>query len=81
METVKTLDRHLYAGAEIQEVYNEITKTSTKDFLAFDKVSCFFTFDVCIPLRYRKFPVANSFITANLLAVLLKKVPSNFNTG
>ena len=38
METVKTLDRHLYAGAEIQEVYNEITKTSTKDFLAFDKV-------------------------------------------
>ena len=42
METVKTLDRHLYAGAEIQEVYNEITKTSTKDFLAFDKVSCFY---------------------------------------
>ena len=38
METVKTLDHHLYAGVEIQEVYNEITKTTTKDFLEFDKV-------------------------------------------
>ena len=43
METVKTLDLHLYAGAEIQEVYNEITKTSTKDFLAFDMVCIIFT--------------------------------------
>lgn len=35
-ETVKSLDHHLYAGAEIQEVYDEITKTFTKDFLDFD---------------------------------------------
>ena len=38
METVNTLDNHLFAGAEIKEVYNRITKTSTKDFLTFDKV-------------------------------------------
>ena len=38
IDTVNTLDHHLYAGKEIEDVYKEITKTFTKDFLLFDQV-------------------------------------------
>jgi len=53
METINDLDHHLYAGLEIQEVYNEITKSSTKDFLAFDLDDCV---EKC-PEKCRNLPV------------------------
>jgi len=39
-EEAKELDAHLFAGVEIQDVYDEITKTISKDHLEFDKDDC-----------------------------------------
>ena len=35
---MKKLDQHLFAAEEIQDVYDEITKTMSQDHLQFDKV-------------------------------------------
>ena len=37
-DEAQDLDKHLFAGEEIQEVYDEITKTVTNEHLDFDKV-------------------------------------------
>ena len=47
--TVKWLDRNLYIGDEIREVYEEIMKTVGTNHLLFDKVSFVSVWDyVCV---------------------------------
>ena len=51
--TVKWLDRNLYIGDEIREVYEEIMKTVGTNHLLFDKVSRFLCLFVCASARGR----------------------------
>ena len=51
--TVKWLDRNLYIGDEIREVYEEIMKTVGTNHLLFDKVRCFLCLFVCASARGR----------------------------
>ena len=54
--TVKWLDRNLYIGDEIREVYEEVIKTVGTDHLLFDQVSRFLCLHehVCTAVRGRR---------------------------
>lgn len=50
---MKWLDRNLYIGDEIREVYEEIMKTVGTNHLLFDKVSSVLCLYVCASARGR----------------------------